>query len=323
MRPVLWLARGATLGSLLVALYACGGGAGTATPTTATYPGQAGDFTKSVSVAGVTRTYLLHVPASYESASASPVVLLFHGGGGTAATISNVTGGFSALADRSGFIAVYPESVSGNWDDGRETITDHTNDVAFTAALLDAVAIEYRVDARRVYAAGISNGGMMSHRLACELSSRLAAIAAVAANIPSAITATCLPARALPVAMFSGTADPLMPYNGGAVAGGGVGGTVLSAPETASLWAAKNQAGNTPQVTALPDTITGDGTTTDLLGYTSGTGAGEVALYRINGGGHTWPGGTQYYPASFIGPVSQDFSANDAIWAFFVRHPQP
>jgi polyhydroxybutyrate depolymerase len=321
MRTMLSLARVTTLGSLLVTLSACGGGgAGTTTPTAPIYPGQAGDFTKTVSVAGVTRTYLLHVPASYASASASPVVLLFHGGGGSAATVSSSTGGFSALADRSGFIAVYPDSVAGNWDDGRETITEHTNDVAFTAALLDALAVEYHIDARRVYTTGISNGGMMSHRLACELSDRLAAIASVAANIPSALTATCLPARAPPVAMFSGTADPVMPYDGGTVYGN-IGGTVLSASATASFWAAKNGAAATPQVSALADTVPTDGTTTDLLTYAGAPG--EVALYRVNGGGHTWPGGPQSLPVSLIGKVSQDFSANEAIWAFFARHPQP
>jgi pimeloyl-ACP methyl ester carboxylesterase len=188
--------------------------------------------------------------------------MLFHGGGGSAATVSGPTGGFSALADRSGFIAVYPDSVAGYWDDGRETLTARTNDVAFTAALLDALAIEYKVDARRVYASGISNGGMMVQRLACELSNRIAAVASVAANMPSAVATTCSPARAMPVVMFSGTADPLMPYNGGSVVSPSAG-LVLSAPATASWWAAKNQAAATPQVAAWPDVAPGDGTTTD------------------------------------------------------------
>jgi polyhydroxybutyrate depolymerase len=261
-------------------------------------------------VAGVTRTYLLHVPVAYANASASQVVMLFHGGGGSAATVSGPTGGFSALADRSGFIAVYPDSVAGYWDDGRETLTARTNDVAFTAALLDALAIEYKVDARRVYASGISNGGMMVQRLACELSNRIAAVASVAANMPSAVATTCSPARAMPVVMFSGTADPLMPYNGGSVVSPSAG-LVLSAPATASWWAAKNQAAATPQVAAWPDVAPGDGTTTDVL--TCASTAGEVALYRVNGGGHTWPGGTQYLPVSWVGTASKAFSANDAM----------
>ncbi|MEQ1684978.1 MAG: PHB depolymerase family esterase [Burkholderiaceae bacterium] len=280
-------------------------------------PGIAGDFRKTVVVAGVTRSWLLHVPASYSAARPAPVVLLLHGGGGRAAGIERSTGGFSALADRHGFIAVYPESRRGHWDDGRETVTDHTDDVAFIATLLDTLAAEYAVDARRVYAAGISNGGMMSMRLACELSGRFAAIATVGANMPAALAASCGPARAVPVVIFSGTADSLMPYGGGRVFGP-VGGVVLSAPETAAFWASRNGTAPAPQPRALPDTDPGDGTTTDLFEFT-----GDVALYRINEGGHTWPGGTQYLPARFVGKVSRDFSANDTIHAFFARHTLP
>lgn len=279
--------------------------------------GAAGDFRKTVVVAGVTRSWLLHVPPSYSVKAPAPVVLLLHGGGGRAAGIERHTGGFSALADRHGFIAVYPDSRRGHWDDGRETVTDPTDDVAFIDALLDALAAEYRVDARRTYAAGISNGGMMSMRLACELSGRFAAIATVGANMPAALAASCRPARAVPVVMFSGTADPLMPYAGGRVAGR-VGGTVLSAPETAAFWARHNSGAATSLTRALVDADPGDGTTTELLEL-----SGDVALYRINDGGHTWPGGTQYLPARFIGQVSKDFSANEAIHAFFARHALP
>jgi polyhydroxybutyrate depolymerase len=310
------------------AMTACGGastGGSPSDPTPIGPSGKPGDFTKTVTVAGVTRTYLLHVPASYSSTQASPVVLLFHGGQGSATTIGAITstsgGGFSALADQKNFIAIYPDSVSGTWDDGRATITNHTNDVAFTAAALDAVALEYKIDSKRVFAAGISNGGMMTLRLACELSSRLAAVATVAANMPSDIQAGCNPAQATPVAMFSGDADPLMPYGGGTVGGVFTGGSVISATATAAFWATKNAA-TLSTTTALPNTDTTDGTTTDLLSYTS-AGGGEVAFYRINGGGHTWPGGTQYASVALIGKVAKDFSANEAMWAFFQRHAKP
>lgn len=280
-------------------------------------PGAAGDFTKTVVVAGVTRSWLLHVPPSYAATRPAPVVLLLHGGGGRAAGIERHTGGFSKGADRHGFIAVYPDSRHGHWDDGRETVTDPTDDVAFIGALLDALAAEYAVDARRIYAAGISNGGMMSMRLACELAGRFAAIATVGANMPAALAASCQPARAVPVVMFSGTADALMPYAGGRVAGP-VGGVVLSAPESAAFWARHNAGSAASQTRALVDADPGDGTRTDLLEF-----PGEVALYRINDGGHTWPGGTQYLPARFVGKVSRDFSANAVIQAFFARHVLP
>jgi polyhydroxybutyrate depolymerase len=321
---------GTTVVACALALTACGGGGGSAgsggsTTPPSGYTGTAGDFSKSVSVAGVSRSYLLHVPASYSSATPSAAVLLLHGGGGSAATISNITGpgGLSATADRNNFITIYPDSQAGNWDDGRETITTRTNDVAFVAALLDALALEYNLDPRRVFATGISNGGMMTFRLGCELSSRIAAIATVAANMPQALVSACNPSRPMPLLMLSGTADPLMPYDGGTVAGGGLGGLVLSAPASASFWLNKNANTALPLSIGLPDTDANDGTTTDLLTYGSAGAAGEVAFYRINGGGHAWPGGTQYFSALLIGRVAKDFSGNDAIWAFFARHNKP
>jgi polyhydroxybutyrate depolymerase len=324
------LARRAVFVLSALTLTACGGGGGSAGSGGGTLPsggfsGTAGDFSKSVSVAGVSRSYLLHVPASYNSATPSAAVLLLHGGGGSAATISNITGpgGLSATADRNNFIAIYPDSQTGNWDDGRETITNRSNDVAFVAALLDAVAVEYNIDKRRVFATGISNGGMMSFRLACELSDRIAAIATVAANMPQALVSACNPSRPMPLLMLSGTADPLMPYDGGTVGGGGVGGTVLSAPASASFWLNKNANVAAVQTSNLPDTDTGDGTTTSLLNYGSAGAVGEVAFYRISGGGHTWPGGTQYFSVLLIGRVAKDFSGNDTIWAFFAQHSKP
>jgi polyhydroxybutyrate depolymerase len=290
------------------------------------YPGAVGDFSKTLVVSGVSRNYLLHVPASYRSTTPSAVVLLLHGGTGSATTVGTITGGFSGLSERSNFIAVYPDSVSGRWDDGRETTPTPTNDVAFVAALLDALATEYNVDARRIYATGISNGGMMTLRLACELSGRFAAVATVAANMPAALAPGCNPSRPVPLALFSGTQDPLMPYAGGSIqtlSGIGSGGTVLSVPETVDFWVRKNAVTGLTQNTALPDTDATDGTTTDLLGYGGATSGGEVALYRVNGGGHTWPGGTQYLPAALVGKVSKDFSANEALWAFFARHAKP
>jgi polyhydroxybutyrate depolymerase len=321
-----WLGR-LLLAGLTVLGSACGGGSGggDTAPPPVTYSGTPGDFSKTVSVAGVTRNYLLHVPATYRSSTSMPVVMLFHGGQGSASSIERITGadGFSGLSDRSGFIAVYPDSFAGNWDDGRETITTPTNDVAFVAAALDALAVEYNVDSKRVYASGISNGGMMSFRLACELSTRITAITSVAANMPQALVSGCKPSRPVPVLMLSGTADPLMPYAGGTVSGNGVGGTVLSAAASVSFWLNNNANAAQLQTSALPNVDTQDGSTTDVLAYGNAGAVGEVVLYRINGGGHTWPGGRQYFPESLIGRVTRDFSGNDVMWAFFSRHRLP
>ncbi|MBS7807872.1 PHB depolymerase family esterase [Variovorax sp. PCZ-1] len=303
-----------------ILLASCGGG-GDAQAAQPAFTGKSGDFTKTISVAGVSRRFLLHVPTSYNSAQPMSAVLLFHGGQGSAASIGRITSssgsGFSGFASQKNFIAIYPDSVNGTWDDGRATITNKTNDVAFTAAILDALVLEYNIDAKRIYAAGISNGGMLTQRLACELPGRFAAVASVVANLPSDIQASCNPSPALPIAIFSGDADPLMPYAGGSVAGV-FGGNVLFTTATVAFWAAKNSVSLSSTIT-LPDTDLTDGSTTDLLSYT-GTGRGEVAFYRSKGGGHAWPGGTQYTFVSVIGKVVKDFSANEAMWAFFSRH---
>lgn len=280
------------------------------------------DLDRSVVVEGIKRHYLVHLPPAAPGAAPAAVVLLLHGGYGSAAGVTRVTGGFQALADRAGFIAVYPDSKGNHWDDGRETLTAHSDDVGFIAALLDALATEQRIDTRRIYAAGISNGGMMTLRLACELSGRIAAVATVAANMPAALATACRPARPMPLVMFSGTADPLMPYAGGRVAGP-AGGRVLSAPETAAFWARVNGLGADAQSSAMPDRDTTDGTNSDLLAYGASGSAGEVMLYRVNGGGHTWPGGMQYLPARFVGKLGRDFGADELMWAFFTRHTLP
>ena len=136
------------LAGALVFAVVCGG-------VSAADTAAAGDFSRSVVVDGVKRHYLVHVPPAERSNAPVPVVLLLHGGYGSAVGVTRVTGGFQALADRAGFIAVYPDAKGNHWDDGRETLMSRTNDVAFIAVLLDTLAAEHRIDAQRVYAVGI------------------------------------------------------------------------------------------------------------------------------------------------------------------------
>jgi polyhydroxybutyrate depolymerase len=310
---------------------ACGGGTSNVinataanTNTAIVFTGTSGDFDKTITVGTATRRYLLHVPASYRSSSPMPAVLLFHGGQGSATTIGNITGKdtFSVFADRAGFIAIYPNSVNGTWDDGRDTVPVATNDVAFVDALLDEVAKEYNVDTKRVYATGISNGGMMTHRLACDLTRRFAAVATVAANMPVSLSSKCSPTRAMPIAMLSGDTDPLMPYAGGSIPSG-ISGNVLSVADTVKFWSNKNGVVAAAKTTVLTDADTTDGTTTTLLEYGAAGSSNDIALYSIKGGGHTWPSGTQYLTELVIGKVARDFSGNDAIWNFFVKRSLP
>jgi polyhydroxybutyrate depolymerase len=152
--------------------------------------------------------------------------------------------------------------------------------------------------------------------------SSFAAVASIAANMPQALSSKCSPTRAIPVALVSGDADPLMPYNGGAVSGG-ISGNVLSIPETVAFWIVKNKLATAPRLSTLPDLDAADGTTTTLYQYGTNTSVGEILLFSSLGGGHTWPGGAQDLPESVIGKVVKDFNENDAIGEFFLRHSLP
>jgi polyhydroxybutyrate depolymerase len=276
----------------------------------------------ALEVDGITRSYHLHVPSAVGPTPA-PLVLVFHGGGGTGPSTERLTR-FTALADREGFLVAFPEGVEKNWNDGREFTSsrahrDHVDDVAFVAALIDAIGRAHAVDPRRVYATGISNGGIFSHYLAAHLSARIAAIAPVVGGIADPPDAWLRPEQPVSVLMLQGTRDPLVPYHGGAVAFGR--GKISDTEEAARRWGALN-GGREPVREPLP----ADGK--DRCGglrtiYPGGRDGSEVTLVRLDGGGHTWPGGAQYLPELLIGRVCRDFDATELIWAFFKAHPKP
>ena len=275
----------------------------------------------TLEVDGITRSYHLHVPPALGPAP-TPLVLVFHGGGGTGPGTERLTR-FTALADREGFLVAFPEGIEKNWNDGREFTSsrahrDHVDDVAFVTALVDAIGRMHAVDPRRVYATGISNGGIFSHYLAAHLSARIAAIAPVVGGIADPPEAWLRPEQPVSVLMLRGTRDPLVPYHGGAVAFGR--GKIIDTEEAARRWAALN-GGREPVREPLP----ADGK--DRCGglrtiYPGGRDGSEVTLVRLDGGGHTWPGGAQYLPELLIGRVCRDFDATALIWDFFKAHPK-
>ncbi|GIG62620.1 esterase [Longispora fulva] len=271
-----------------------------------------------ITVAGVTRTYRVHIPAG--GSGAGPVVLALHGALGTGEGLEALTG-LDRVADERGLILVYPDGFDRSWADGRGVSPAdkaHMDDVAFLAAVLDAVRRDHpAADRSRAFVLGMSNGAMMAHRLGCELSDRITAVAAVAGGIPATVAMGCHPARPPRMLDIQGTADPLVPYTGGEVTVPGTGqqrGELLSASDTATHWARLAGCAGPPTAAALPDRVD-DGTTTGTLTWC----AGQVELYAVTGGGHTWPGGVQYLPAVVVGPTARDFDASQVIGAFFAR----
>jgi polyhydroxybutyrate depolymerase len=270
---------------------------------------------------GLQRTYTLYTPSSYDGTRALPLVIALHGGKGNSERMSDLTH-LSQLGEQEGFFVVYPNGYENRWADGRGTTPADKagiNDVGFISTLIDRLLGEYKIIPQQVYVTGISNGGHMAYRLACELSQKIAAVAPVAANVVQNIVASCDPKRPVPVLQLHGTEDPFGPYLGGEVNGGGF---TLSAEASVAFWASRNGCLAEPSSENLPDTVQ-DGTTVTVSSYQSCQQDADVQLYTIVGGGHTWPGGLQYLPERIIGKTSRDIDANEIIWMFFKEHPKP
>jgi polyhydroxybutyrate depolymerase len=282
----------------------------------------------SIVTGGLERTYRIYISALYSPAKPMPLVLLLHGGGGTGEGMEKLTlGGFNRLADREGFVVVYPDGIEKHWNDGRgledyRAHRENIDDVGFVSALIDHLKERWNIDLTRIYAAGISNGGQFSQRLACELSDRIAAIGVVAIQLPEHLSSSCAPKRPVSVLMMPGTEDPLVPWEGGEIGfrRGRKFGRALSVPESMRFWAKHNQCPTSPLITYEPDRDPEDGTRVRRETYGPCGHETEVLLYAIEGGGHTWPGGDQYLPARIIGKTSRDIDANEVIWDFFKRH---
>ena len=283
------------------------------TPLAAQTPGI--EQRRTLEVGGGRRSYLLYLPSSWQRVRPLPLVLVFHGAGGRGAGMARHTG-FSRLAEREGFAVVYPDGVDRRWNDGRG-LGGARDDVGFVRLLVDSLEREVGIDPRRVYATGISNGAMFSHRLACDLPGVLAAIAPVAGAVPTGLAERCGAAGPVALVAFQGTADPFVPYAGGGVALRR--GAVLSAERSAGFWAHINGCGPVPDAEPAIDSVT-DGTRLRRSSYPGCRENRSVVLYTVEGGGHTWPGG----PATRgrIGRASREIDATDAIWAFFQRHPR-
>lgn len=262
---------------------------------------------RTLSFGGRERTFLLHVPTGYDRAPTA-LVLNFHGYTSSAEQ-QEYYSVMSEAADREGFAVAYPQGTgtAASWNAGAccgSAVQQSIDDVGFTAALIDAVAEEMCLDPARVYSTGFSNGGFLSHRLACELSDRIAAVAPVAGVMG---IEECDPGRAVPVLHFHGTLDGLVPYDGGGVTG------FPSVEESTEGWAERDGCTGERQVSF-------DEGDAHCERWDSCDQGAAVELCVIDGGGHTWPGGR--VPAA-AGKTSTDLAATDRMWQFFRDHPMP
>jgi polyhydroxybutyrate depolymerase len=255
----------------------------------------------------------------------APLVIQLHGGGGNGHGLDRLTR-FHTLADQERFAVLSPSGVNRRWNDGRAirgarpaAPAAGADDVGFIAALIDCVAGWLPVDRRRVYVVGISNGAMMAARLASQIPDRIAAYAQVAATVAIDAPNWWHPDRPVPFINIGGTADPIVPYLGGEVRGGRRDrpdlGRVLAVDQWAALLAAHNHSIG-PETHALPPDLS-------VRTWRGQTPQGDLEFWRVDGGGHTWPGGIQYLPARIIGTTSATFDATTAIWRFFQPRALP
>lgn len=286
----------------------------------------AGEHTRTIAVGDLQRRYRVHVSKKYDAANPTPVVVVFHGGGGNPESMVRLSG-MNAKSDEAGFIVVYP---FGSGLDPERGLTFNgggccgyamqrkIDDVGFTCEMLDDLAKVAKVDTSRVFATGLSNGGIMSHYVASELSDRIAAIAPVGGPLmmdaPNA-------KRPVPIMHFHGTGDEFAPFKGGYGKGGAGGKGVTdfkSVDHTIQSWVKANGCKPEPEIVALPDKAD-DGMKCTRKTWGGGKDGSEVVLIEIENGGHTWPGNEPI--VAMLGKSTKDISANDMMWEFFQKHP--
>lgn len=278
-----------------------------------------GSFSKALTTAdGLSRTYLVHVPIGYEPDKRYSLVIALHGGFGSGESMEKQTR-MSDLADQNGFIVVYPDGVANSngvraWNAGNccgAPAKNTIDDVGYMRQLVASLESTYSVDKEKVFATGMSNGAMLVNRLACEASDVFAGVAPVSGTPQVSV---CNPKRTVPILMIHGTSDAVVPFNGGT-------GTsfvtkdnsFISVTQALSDWSVRNKCLGKEVVTSIPP-LTNDGITIDKVAYSNCAAA--TVLYRINGGTHSWPGGTQARAQESAAP-SQSFDASKTIWAFF------
>lgn len=281
-----------------------------------TEPLRPGDHTRSLKIGEKTRTYHVHIPKDHDPKKPTPVVLALHGAGMNG-LMMQLYSGLNRKADEAGFIVVYPDGTGVNrtfltWNAGGfRGLSGNVNDVEFLGKVLDELAMLVKTDPKRIYAAGMSNGAMMSYRLAGEMSDRIAAIAPVAGTmaLPKAE-----PKRPVSVIHFHGTVDTLVPYKG---LGRSAFMSIKGVDDSVEAWAKLNGCKDMPETSEVNEGKTDLKVTRKT--WSGGKEGSEVVLYIIDGGGHTWPGGK--FNPGLLGKTAKDLPANDFIWEFFKKHP--
>lgn len=256
---------------------------------------------------GVTREYIVYVPAVYNGSSSVPLLFNFHGYGMSANNQMSY-GNMRAVADTAGFILVYPQGTlflgSPHWNVGSWTLGSTADDIGFTEAMIDTLAANYNIDLNRVYSCGYSNGGYFSFVLACQLSAEIAAIGSVGGTMSTETYNSCNPSHPTPVVTIHGTDDAIVSYSGGNP------NNSESLSDVNTYWANYNNTIVPPVVSTLPNIDTTDGSTAELSLFDNGDNCTSVEHYKVIGGDHDWPGSWG----------NMDINADAVIWSFVSKY---
>jgi polyhydroxybutyrate depolymerase len=267
-----------------------------------------------LSVGGLDREYII---SALPAAHPRPTVIVLHGTWQSGLIMRHTTG-LEPLVEREGLVAVYPNAIATQWNDGRAAaaVWGPRDDVAFLRALVAHLVRTGIADPHRIYALGFSNGGMMALRMICEATEVFAAVAVIGASLPAEEYPRCRPNAPTPTLLMNGTADPFVPYEGGQVILRG--GVVLSTDQTIAFLRKVNGCADSVQVAALPALDRQD-MRVRVYSWTRCSSAAPVVLYRVEGGGHRIPNPDPGIAAFdlVLGRMNHDIDAAAEIWSFF------
>ena len=308
------------LSVLLLAVLACVRTRNISSPTTSAPSSlPEGEITHKLTHDGLERSYILYVPASVNWSQPVPLVFVLHGGTGNAESAIRMSG-FNQVADQNGFIVAYPNGTSRvssdillTWNGGNccgYAQQKNVDDVGFVRAIAADLQSLANIDAKRIYASGMSNGGILSQRLACEAADVFAAVAPVAGTLNFS---PCNPSQPISVIEFHGTGDQHIPYDGGFGSKSLVNVDFASVQDSVGFWTSFNKCTSQPQTDSFDDI--------KHEVWTGCAASTSVELYSVIGGGHAWPGGTA--GRTDADQPTQTISASQLIWKFFAAHPKP
>ncbi|MCK5284591.1 MAG: prolyl oligopeptidase family serine peptidase [Alphaproteobacteria bacterium] len=270
----------------------------------------------------VERSFYYYVPKKHQNQK-QPLIISLHGGGKADGDEYGAQAGYRDLADRAGFIIVHPNGIESQWNDGRGITynlregNENIDDVGFISKVIDYFIEKYNADPSRIFIEGTSNGGMMTQRLACELSHKITAAASNIANMPLNIHKKCSPKHSVPMLLINGTADPIIPWEGGFVKIGKKSiGEVISTYETIKFWIENNKCNSKSETILIKDRIKRDKSSIRKHIYACQDNA-QVVLYEVVNGGHNRPNPKGWTPVKLLGYQNRDITTAVEVWKFF------